>query len=198
MQSFRKILLFLFGNRNSLVNQNQVIKCSGVFENASQPRKGKEGYSSSSALNLPTSVQDTTVTVENNGISKMEIPKIQEKVKIYFLNYGSTELIQAEGVVGESIIKVALRNDVGFEGCEGKMSCKLCHMYVDDRTLLLYPAPEEQENDALDSFEISNWKDNSRLSCQITLNKELEGTVFTVPEIGIEFIKKLGKKNGRK
>jgi 2Fe-2S ferredoxin len=64
--------------------------------------------------------------------------------------------------------------------CGGACACATCHVYVDDvwKNRLMPPIQEEIER--LDeAFEV---RDNSRLSCQILMQEELDGlTVILAP-----------------
>lgn len=62
--------------------------------------------------------------------------------------------------------------------CGGACACATCEVYVDGKWLdKLHPASGEEE-DMLD--QISNVKDNSRLSCQILMSDELDGLEVTL------------------
>ncbi len=57
--------------------------------------------------------------------------------------------------------------------CGGACSCATCHVYVDGGWGGKLPEPNELEVEMLDmAFEVN---ESSRLSCQITLEKEHEG-----------------------
>ena len=62
--------------------------------------------------------------------------------------------------------------------CGGACSCATCHIYVDPAWRDKLPPPVELEVEMLDmAFEV---KDESRLSCQITLEPEHEGIRLTL------------------
>ena len=63
--------------------------------------------------------------------------------------------------------------------CEASLACSTCHVYVHEDFLAKLPEPVEEEDDMLDLAAFL--KENSRLGCQITLTKELEGVTFTLP-----------------
>ena len=57
--------------------------------------------------------------------------------------------------------------------CGGCCSCATCQVYVDDKWLDKLPEPTDEEIERLDdAFDV---EDNSRLSCQIILNSDLDG-----------------------
>ena len=83
---------------------------------------------------------------------------------------------------GLSVMEGAVQNDIpGIDAdCGGGMACATCHVYVNDEWFDKITPKDDGEEDMLDmAFEP---KKNSRLSCQITLNKELDGLVVTTPE----------------
>ncbi len=62
--------------------------------------------------------------------------------------------------------------------CGGACSCATCHVYVDDAWLdRLVPASEEEEA-MLD--DVPDVQENSRLSCQILMNDDLDGLTVTL------------------
>jgi 2Fe-2S ferredoxin len=65
--------------------------------------------------------------------------------------------------------------------CGGACACATCHVYVDEAWVDRIPAAQQQEIDMLD-FGVAV-QENSRLSCQIKMNAELDGlTVTLAPE----------------
>jgi len=57
--------------------------------------------------------------------------------------------------------------------CGGACACATCHVYIDESWLDRIHAMNEEEEDMLD--EAFDLQDNSRLSCQIIMSKELDG-----------------------
>ena len=64
--------------------------------------------------------------------------------------------------------------------CGGGCSCATCHVYIQDEWVDKLDAPTEMEEDMLD-FAI-DVKENSRLSCQIKIDKTLDGITIQTPE----------------
>ena len=62
--------------------------------------------------------------------------------------------------------------------CGGACACATCHVYVDDAWTDRLPAAQQQEVDMLD-FGVAV-QENSRLSCQIKMNAELDGLKVTL------------------
>ena len=69
----------------------------------------------------------------------------------------------------------ALR-DKGYDieaSCGGCCACATCHVYIDEKWLNKIKSKDDDEESMLDqAFDV---KQNSRLSCQITLSEELDG-----------------------
>jgi 2Fe-2S ferredoxin len=86
------------------------------------------------------------------------------------------------GQAGESVMAAAVRNGVpGIIGeCGGNASCATCHVWVRDEFRDLVGQPGDLEDDMLD-LGVSERRDSSRLSCQITLSDELDGLTVDVP-----------------
>ncbi|GFY78467.1 ferredoxin-2, mitochondrial [Trichonephila inaurata madagascariensis] len=120
--------------------------------------------------------------------AKDSLAEKDEKVKISFIYTKTGEKVAAEGVVGQSVLQVAMANDTGMHGaCEGNLRCTTCHVYVDEKNFERLPEPNEKENDLLDNARFL--KETSRLGCQCKLSKEIEGAVFTLPlaTVNIDF-----------
>ncbi len=63
--------------------------------------------------------------------------------------------------------------------CGGAMACATCHVYVAEEWLNRLPPKSQEEDDMLldSAFAV---EDNSRLSCQIIMNTELDGLAVTL------------------
>uniref|UniRef100_A0A182MST1 2Fe-2S ferredoxin-type domain-containing protein n=1 Tax=Anopheles culicifacies TaxID=139723 RepID=A0A182MST1_9DIPT len=85
------------------------------------------------------------------------------------------------GKVGDNVLYLAHRYGVEMEGaCEASLACTTCHVYVQDEYLDRLTEPEEKEDDLLDMAPFL--RENSRLGCQIVLQKELEGMRLQLPQ----------------
>ena len=83
---------------------------------------------------------------------------------------------------GLTIMEGATKNKIpGIDAdCGGACACATCHVYIDNVWLEKIPQKEDGEEDMLDfAFEV---KDNSRLSCQVTVNDDLDGLIVNIPE----------------
>lgn len=86
---------------------------------------------------------------------------------------------EVEGIEGWRVMEII--RDAGLPikaECGGCCSCATCHVYVDESWLdKLYP-PRDDEQDLLDTA--PDVKDNSRLSCQILMDENLDGLRVTL------------------
>ena len=86
---------------------------------------------------------------------------------------------EIEGRDGWQVMELIRDADLPIKAeCGGCCACATCHVYVDGGpTDKLAPASDE-ELDMLDlAFDV---QDNSRLSCQITMNADLDGMKLTL------------------
>ena len=93
---------------------------------------------------------------------------------------GNSKTIEVD--YGLSVMEGAIQNDItGIDAdCGGSMACATCHVYVDQKWLSKLPKAEDVEIDMIDmAFEPKN---NSRLSCQLIVDENLDGLVVTTPK----------------
>ncbi|KAI3411064.1 hypothetical protein GPALN_003149 [Globodera pallida] len=108
-----------------------------------------------------------------------------EVVNITYVTRNGTEK-RIQGKIGDNVMYLAHDHNIEIEGaCEASLACCTCHVYVDENFYNKLPAPVEDEEDMLDMAPLL--KPNSRLSCQIILNKELDGIKVTLPNITRNF-----------
>jgi ferredoxin, 2Fe-2S len=93
---------------------------------------------------------------------------------------GQTRVVEASS--GTTVMEAAIDNDVAgiVAECGGACSCATCHVYVDPDWLPKLRPPDSQEDGMLDC--VLDRRANSRLSCQIVLNDELDGLVVRVAD----------------
>ena len=103
---------------------------------------------------------------------------MSDSVRITFVEEDEEIVVDAE--IGKTILEVAHANDIDLEGaCDGTLACSTCHIVLEQEMYDSLPPPEEDEEDMLDlAFDL---QDTSRLGCQITVTKELDGMVARVP-----------------
>lgn len=102
--------------------------------------------------------------------------------KIVFVRpNGDTKEVDA--AEGSSAMRAALLG--GVEGivadCGGEASCATCHVFVDAAWTGRVGEPGLDEDDMLE-FTACARQPNSRLSCQIRVDDELDGLVLNLPE----------------
>lgn len=108
--------------------------------------------------------------------------QLQQDVNITFLR-ASGEKIQTKGKVGDSLLDVVVNNHIDLEGfgsCEGTLTCSTCHLIFKKEDFEKLPdTASDEELDILDlAYEVT---ETSRLGCQVTLTKDMDGLVITVP-----------------
>lgn len=83
---------------------------------------------------------------------------------------------EVSALKGASAMSAAMQ--AGVRGivaeCGGACACATCHVYVDEASLALLPAPGALEDELLDAVAADRLP-NSRLSCQIAVTPELDG-----------------------
>ena len=101
--------------------------------------------------------------------------------KIKYIEFSGAEH-EIDVSSGLTFMEGAIKNKIpGIDAdCGGACACATCHVYVAKEWIEKLPPKEDSEEDMLDfAFDV---KDNSRLSCQITVSDELDGLVVNMPE----------------
>jgi 2Fe-2S ferredoxin len=100
-------------------------------------------------------------------------------VKVVFITRdgGRKEFTAAEH---STLLRVAQAGGIDMEGaCEGSMACSTCHVIVEPEWFAKLPAASTAEEDMLDlTYGVTR---TSRLGCQITLTRELDGLTVRLP-----------------
>lgn len=142
-----------------------------------------------STRNLRCSLKNNVVTSNFANqrsiapLSTTELALKDEKVKVTFVLYDGKRL-ETEAKVGDTLLDVVVNNDLNIEGygaCEGTLTCSTCHVVLkpDDYNRL----PEEACDEERDMLDLAyGLTDTSRLGCQITLTKDMDGLEIKVPE----------------
>ena len=90
---------------------------------------------------------------------------------------GKTHKLEAE----EGLTFMEIIRDAGLDieaACGGCCACATCHVYVENTWIEKIEKKEEDEDSMLDqAFHV---KENSRLSCQIEYNDDLDGILVTL------------------
>ena len=98
----------------------------------------------------------------------------------YITHDNNTHTIDVQN--GLTVMEGAVQNDIpGIDAdCGGGMACATCHVYVNQDWIDKLKPKEDTEEDMLDfAFEV---KENSRLSCQISITDDLDGLIVNLPE----------------
>ena len=101
--------------------------------------------------------------------------------RVTFIEFNGTEhTVDANS--GESLMLAAVNNGVpGIDAdCGGGCACATCHVYVETDWIDKTGSPDAMESSMLQLAE--GVADNSRLSCQITVDDSLEGLTVRMPE----------------
>ena len=94
---------------------------------------------------------------------------------------GRDHVLETPVDMGLNLMEVCRSHDLSIEGiCGGMALCASCHVYIlSDHEL---EEPTEDEEDMLDqAFFV---EDNSRLSCQIKMDKEKDGLKVQLAPVG--------------
>ena len=99
----------------------------------------------------------------------------------FILPDNRSENIEAD--IGESAMQVATLHGIDeiVAECGGNAMCATCHVYVDDNWVGRLAAMSDEEDALLDGVAAER-QPNSRLSCQIKIEQELDGLVLRLPE----------------
>ena len=101
--------------------------------------------------------------------------------KIKYIEFnGKEHLIEVQN--GLTVMEGAVKNRIpGIDAdCGGACACATCHVYVKKNWINKLPPKEDTEEDMLDfAFDV---RENSRLSCQLTVSDDLDGLAVDLPE----------------
>lgn len=119
-------------------------------------------------------------SIQYHGEYEWQDPKsADEIVNITYITKDGQK-IPIQGKVGDNVLYLAHRHNIDMEGaCEASLACTTCHVYVNDKCLDKLPDATEKEDDLLDMAPFL--RENSRLGCQIVLQRELDGIELTLP-----------------
>ena len=101
--------------------------------------------------------------------------------KINFVDSDGTNR-EVETKNGTSVMEAAVQNMIpGIDAdCGGACACATCHVYVSNDWMDKLNTKDDMEDSMLDFAE--DVQENSRLSCQILMNDQLDGITVTTPE----------------
>jgi 3-phenylpropionate/trans-cinnamate dioxygenase ferredoxin reductase subunit len=92
------------------------------------------------------------------------------------------EVATVDVAEGLTLMDASVRNNLRgiIAECGGMCSCGTCHVYVEEPWEQRLPEADDEEQDLLEFIE--DRRSNSRLSCQIVMDDELDGLVVRVAE----------------
>lgn len=97
-----------------------------------------------------------------------------------FVTARSGEVVEIRGESGSSLMEILHDNDLDIAAiCGGLCSCGTCHVYIAPEWLNKLPGRPQLELELLRELEYYK-ETNSRLSCQIEFNDDLDGLSLTV------------------
>ncbi|RYH02124.1 2Fe-2S iron-sulfur cluster binding domain-containing protein [Salipiger sp. IMCC34102] len=102
-------------------------------------------------------------------------------VQLHFIQPDGTRTsIEAEP--GRSVMEVVQSNGIAgiVAECGGSMACATCHAFIDEATIEKIGRSSDMEDEMLD-FAATPRRDNSRLTCQVTVTDALEGAEIEIP-----------------
>ncbi len=99
---------------------------------------------------------------------------------IYVTSDGNRHEVEVDN--GYSVMEGAINNDIAgiVAECGGACACATCHSYVDDAWLDKMPTMDAMEDSMLDAA--YERRANSRLTCQLEVNDNLDGLVVHVAD----------------
>jgi ferredoxin, 2Fe-2S len=103
--------------------------------------------------------------------------------KVVYVSFDGEQTTIDVAVNNNLMLAAVYENVVGIEGmCGGCLACASCHVYVDDAWMAkLVPLGEDE--DTMLTQVSSARKPNSRLSCQIIMNEQLDGLTVHMPAV---------------
>ncbi|XP_016934958.2 adrenodoxin-like protein 1, mitochondrial [Drosophila suzukii] len=132
------------------------------------------------AFYTPSNALHTTIP-RRHGEFEWQDPKSPEEiVNITYVDKDGKRT-QVQGKVGDNVLYLAHRHGIEMEGaCEASLACTTCHVYVQHDFLEKLKDAEEKEDDLLDMAPFL--RENSRLGCQILLDKSMDGMELVLPK----------------
>lgn len=114
------------------------------------------------------------------GEYEMKEPASEDEVVNVTFVDKTGKRIPIRAKVGDNVLYLAHRHGIELEGaCEASLACSTCHVYVHTDFMDSINEATEKEEDLLDMA--PGLKENSRLGCQIVLNREHEGLELQLP-----------------
>uniref|UniRef100_A0A8C7PXQ7 Ferredoxin 1b n=1 Tax=Oncorhynchus mykiss TaxID=8022 RepID=A0A8C7PXQ7_ONCMY len=106
----------------------------------------------------------------------------EEKVIIHFINQDGIRTTTAV-TEGQTLLDVVVNKNLdisGFGACEGTLACSTCHLIFDKTFYEKMEPTVDEEMDMLDlAYGLTK---TSRLGCQVTVQKWMDGMTVQVPQ----------------
>ncbi|XP_035637345.1 ferredoxin 1b [Oncorhynchus keta] len=129
-------------------------------------------HSQGKAITIPSAIQSDS---EKNSLS-------EEKVIIHFINQDGIRTTTAV-TEGQTLLDVVVNKNLdisGFGACEGTLACSTCHLIFDKTFYEKMEPTVDEEMDMLDlAYGLTK---TSRLGCQVTVQKWMDGMTVQVPQ----------------
>jgi ferredoxin len=101
-------------------------------------------------------------------------------IRVRFISADGETIHDLQANEGDRLLDVGQADGQPLEGtCEGLMACSTCHVIVDAADFARLDPATEMEEDMLDLA--AHATRTSRLSCQIFLDKSLDGLTVRIP-----------------
>jgi 2Fe-2S ferredoxin len=118
------------------------------------------------------------------GVRRVHRSERSKKLpKIRYVAVDASERV-IDASTSDSVMSTAVKNGVSgiLAECGGSSTCGTCHVYVAEEFLSAAGPFGELEEDILE-MAVTDRRDNSRLSCQIPVQDELEGLTVFLPAV---------------
>ena len=111
----------------------------------------------------------------------MNLAALRTMTRILFIRPDGHE-VAVDARPGQSVMQAATGAMVpGITAdCGGACTCATCHGYVDEAWIGRVPPASEEEAEMIDAGCLDA-RPNSRLTCQIKVNEQLDGLVIRLP-----------------
>lgn len=135
-------------------------------------------------IRTTTTIHDKYDCLISFRISKLNFCQFMliHRVTVTFIR-ANGERITTKAKIGDHLLDVVVNNNIdldGFGACEGTLTCSTCHLIFKQEDF--DRLPEKAGDEELDMLDLAyDLTDTSRLGCQITLTKELDGLEVKVP-----------------
>ncbi|XP_042333823.1 adrenodoxin-like isoform X2 [Sceloporus undulatus] len=157
------------------VHRVQVLSSFGIDHRIPSSLPSGRSFSSTRTL------QDIPGDTEPSSSSSSSSSSSPDKVLLHFINRNG-EKFSVAAKEGESLLEVVVNQNLsidGFGACEGTLACSTCHLIFEEDTFRKLEAISDEELDMLDlAFGLT---DTSRLGCQVSVKKWMDGLTVHVP-----------------